>query len=338
MKAVVLHGVDDLRVEDVPEPELVPGSVRIRVEFGGICGSDLHYWRHGGAGTSIVREPIVLGHEIAGRIVDVAVDVSDVEPGEKVTVHPATFPSPCAIYNGNTLHLSPDVDHLGSAARLPHSNGAFSEYVVVSASQIRVLPPHLDTQTASVSEPLAVALHAVLRAGDLQGKRVVVNGAGPIGCLIIVSALAAGASEICVGDITDRALTIAAKLGAHRVVNIARDESLTPHADVVFEATGVPQALRQCFDCVRPGGKIVQVGMLPAGDITLDLARLVTREVDYLGSFRFLDEVTDAVNLLAAGTDLTPMLTHTFDVADAESAFRTALDRTISNKVVLKLI
>ncbi|MFB9783565.1 MULTISPECIES: zinc-binding dehydrogenase [Rhodococcus] len=149
------------------------------------------------------------------------------------------------------------------------------------------------------------------RVGDIQGKRVVVNGAGPIGCLIIVSALAAGASEICVGDITDRALTIAAELGAHRVVNIAHDETLTPNADIVFEATGVPQALKQCFDCVRPGGKIVQVGMLPAGDISLDPARLVTREVDYLGSFRFLDEITDAVKLLAAGTDLTPMLTHT---------------------------
>jgi hypothetical protein len=98
VKAVVLHGMNDLRVEDVPEPELVPGSVKIRVEYAGICGSDLHYWRHGGAGTSIVREPIVLGHEITGRIVDVAADVSEIEPGERVTVHPATLPSPCATF------------------------------------------------------------------------------------------------------------------------------------------------------------------------------------------------------------------------------------------------
>ena len=153
-----------------------------------------------------------------------------------------------------------------------------------------------------------------------EERGVVVNGVGPIGCLIIVSALAAEASEICVGDLTDRALTIATKLEAHRVVNIAQNETLTPNADVVFEATGVPHALKICFDRVRPGGRIVQVGMLPAGDITLDLGRLVTREADYLGSFRFLNEFTDAVKLLATRTDLAAMLTHTFYVRDAETA------------------
>jgi L-idonate 5-dehydrogenase len=335
MKAVVLHGVDDLRTIDVDDPVLVPGSVKIRVEFGGICGSDLHYWKHGGAGTSVVREPLVLGHEVAGVVAVVADDVTTVSVGDRVTVHPATFPTPCAVFGGPTLHLSPDVIHLGSAARLPHTAGAFSEFVVVPVGQVRILPGSVDTRTAAASEPLAVAVHALNRSGGVAGKSVMVNGAGPIGCLVVAGAVAAGAREIWVSDLTDGALDVATTLGAHHVVNIAGGQALPTNVDVVFEATGVPRAVKQCFSSVRPGGTIVQVGMLPQGEAAMDLALLVTREVSYHGSFRFLDEITDAVELLSSGLDIEPMLTHTFGIDDAPAAFATALDRNRASKVML---
>lgn len=335
MKAVVLQGVDDLGVVEVEEPGVRAGSVKIRVEFGGICGSDLHYWKHGGAGTSIVREPIVLGHEVAGVVAEVADDVTEVSVGNRVTVHPATFPAPCSMFAGPTLHMSPDVEHLGSAARLPHTPGAFSEFIVVSVGQVRVLPSGVDTRNAAASEPLAVAAHAIVRSGGVTGKSVMVNGAGPIGCLVVAGVVAAGAREVWVSDLAGGALRIAKALGAHRAVNIAREESLPSNIEVVFEATGVPRAVRQCFESVRPGGTIVQVGMLPTGEVPMDLALLVTREVSYLGSFRFIDEITDAVDLLSAGLDLEPMLTHTFVVDDAQLAFSTALDRNSASKVLL---
>lgn len=336
MRAVILHGVDDLRVEEVPDPIVTPGTVKVRVEYGGICGSDLHYWKHGGAGTSRVREPMVLGHEIAGHVVDVASDVATVSVGDRVTVHPATFPAPCALYTANTVHLSPEVEHLGSAAKVPHAHGAFSDFVVVPVDQLRPLPDTLTTRVAAVSEPLGVALHAIARGGDVDGKRVMVNGAGPIGCLVVAGVVAAGAKEVWVSDIARTALDIATKLGAHRTVNVALGENLPMNADIVFEATGVPRALAQCFASVRPGGTIVQVGMLPRGEIGVAMAQLVTKEVHYLGSFRFLDEITDAVSVLAAGATIEPMLTHTVDVADAVTAFEQALDRSSASKVMLR--
>jgi L-idonate 5-dehydrogenase len=334
VKAVVAYGREDLRVVDVAEPSCGPGQVAVAVEYGGICGSDLHYWRHGAVGTSVLREPMILGHEVAGRIRGLGAGVRALRAGDSVTVHPARPCGTCVECGRQRPHLCRNVAHLGSAARLPHTDGAFCETVVVQAEQVRLLPDGLPTRIAATAEPLAVALHATNRAGDLRGRTVLVNGAGPIGCLLVATAVRAGASHVCVSDLADAALELAGSMGAHDSVNVTTAK-LPADVDVVFEVSAAPAALGPCLDAVAKGGTLVQVGMLPRTEVPVDLSRLVTKEIDYLGSMRFVDEITDAVQALAGGLDVEPLLTHTFPVDETHAAFETALDPSVAGKVLL---
>ncbi|TRW44799.1 L-idonate 5-dehydrogenase [Georgenia yuyongxinii] len=340
MKAVVVHGAGDLRVEDIPEPQCGPDEVLVEMEFGGICGSDLAYWRHGASGTAVLREPLVLGHEVAGRIAQVGANVRGLVTGTPVTVHPATnvgdgvMPERLA---GRT-NLYHTVRYFGSAAFVPHEQGGFCQYRVVRPDQIRVLPTNVTTRQAAVAEPLAVALHAVNRAGDLTGKTVLVNGCGPIGVLTVAAAKARGAAEVIGADLAPASLEIARRMGADRVVNPAAGEDLPQDVDVSFEASGAPAALGGVIAATARGGVLVQVGNLPVGDVSASLGNIVTREIEYRGSYRFADEISDALTLLSEGLDVEPLLTHTFLLADALAAFETAGDRsTGSSKVLLQI-
>jgi len=335
VKALVVHGQGDLRVEARPDPLCPPDAVIVDIEYGGICGSDIHYVLHGATGLSILKEPMVLGHEVAGRIRSLGAGVSGFNEGQVVTIHPATTCGACPACLSGRDNLCKDSSYYGSAAHFPHTDGAFASQKVVAAHQIRVAPSGVSTRQAAVAEPLAVAIHAVRRAGDLQGKTVLVNGAGPIGSLVVAAARRAGAATILASDVAESSLAVAKAMGADTVVNV-REESL-PEADVAFEASGLPGVLGGVFAAVRPGGVVVQVGNLPAGLVQAELAALVSREIDYRGTYRFVDEISDALAYLADGLDVEPVLTHTFDADDAEEAFRTATDRsTGSSKVLLK--
>ncbi|MGI8313413.1 L-idonate 5-dehydrogenase [Saccharopolyspora hattusasensis] len=334
MKAVVLHGKQDLRWEEVEEPRPGPAEVVVAVDYGGICGSDLHYWRDGSAGTSILRAPLVLGHEVAGTVVEHGSEAIDVAIGTPVTIHPAATCQGCAECAAGQPNLCSDATYFGSAARLPHTAGAFARYRAVPRDQLRLLPPGLPMRHGAVAEPLGVAVHALHRAGSIRGRSVLVNGAGPIGCLLVAAARAAGAEQVHAADLAAESLAIARAMGADRTVHIGADE-LPREVDVVFEASGAPAALGGCFDAVRRGGTVVQVGNLPPGVISAELASLVTKEVTYAGSYRFVDEITDAVALLAGTIDVEPLLTHTFTPDRLSEAFHTALDRRTSSKVLL---
>ena len=344
MKAVVVHGKDDLRVEEVPDPTCGPKDVLVRMEWGGICGSDITYWKKGISGTAVLREPLILGHEVAGRIVEIGDDVDrrkhNLHVDDAVTVHPATLVGdhkmPRAI--ADRLNLWPEVRYFGSAAFLPHEQGGFSEYRVVRADQIRALPSNVRTKSGALAEPLGVALHAVNRAGDVDGRSVLVNGAGPIGALCAAAAHAAGAARVTVSDVADVPLQIATKMGADEVVNVAAGGELPTDVDVAFEASGVAATLGAVIAATRRGGTLVQVGNLPGGDVSATLGNIVTREIEYRGSYRFVDEITDAVAQMARGLDVNPLMTHEFELADAAEAFAVAADRsTGSSKVMLKL-
>ncbi|MCP2163606.1 L-idonate 5-dehydrogenase [Goodfellowiella coeruleoviolacea] len=335
MQAVVIHGARDLRLDDIERPAPGPDDVLVAVEYGGICGSDLHYWQHGATGTSILREPMVLGHEVAGVVAAVGSGITDVHTGQPVTLHPATTCDHCPECRGGHPNLCADVSYFGSAARLPHSPGAFARYRVVPRAQVRPLPPGVSTRHGAVAEPLGVAVHAVRRAGSVRGRRVLVNGAGPIGCLVVAAAKALGAGEVHASDLTAASLGIAAAMGADHTVQVGTGQSLPAEVDVVFEASGAPAAVGACLTALRRGGTLVQVGNLPAGQVSVELAPLVSREITYVGSFRFVDEISDAVALIAEGLDVEPLLTHTFPVDQVETAFRTALDRSVASKVLL---
>lgn len=340
MKAVVAVAANDLRIEHIEEPTAGPGQVRVAMEWGGICGSDLSYWRHGASGTAILREPLVLGHEVAGHIDQIGEGVEGLTVGQNVTIHPATLVGDHKVpeYLQGRDNLWPECRYFGSAAFMPHEQGGFCAYRVVRQDQVRALPEGLTTRQGAVAEPLGVAIHAVSRAGDVKGKSVLVNGAGPIGSLVVAAAKHAGAAKVYAADLSDKSLAVAKAMGADEVIDRSKGEPLPQDVRVAFDASGAPQALGDIFLAVERGGRFVQVGNLPAGEISVTLGQLVTREIDYVGSYRFSDEITDAVAAMADGLDVDPLLTHTFNIDDAVEAFETAGDRsTGSSKVMLKL-
>ena len=183
MDALVIHAAGDLRVEDVPTPAVGPGQMCVRVRAGGICGSDLHYFQHGGFGTIRVLHPMVLGHEVAGMIEEVAADVTRFAPGDRIAICPSQPCSRCRFCQLGLQNHCLDMRYYGSAMRNPHVQGAFRQEIVCEVSQAHRLAEGVSDAEGAMAEPLAVALHAVNRAGPLLGKSVIVTGCGPIGAL-----------------------------------------------------------------------------------------------------------------------------------------------------------
>lgn len=336
MKAVVVHGNRDVRVDEVPDPVPGGGEVLLALEWGGICGSDISYWRHGGTGTAVLRHPMILGHEVAGRVAGLGPGVSGVEIGRPVTVHPAELVGEHAYPEGRS-NLHPHVRYFGSAAFDPHTDGGFSQYRAVPVGQLRVLPDGVSTQQGALAEPLGVALHAVNRAGSLRGRTVLVNGAGPIGALVVAAAKYRGASAVIAADLAAASLEIAERMGADETRDLST-QSLPEDVDVSFEASGAPAAIGPVLRATARGGAVVQVGNLPGDVVPAALGDLVTREITWIGSYRFVDEITDALDALRDGLDVTPLITHTYPLARAAEALATAADRTTgSSKVLLDL-
>lgn len=334
MKALAIHGKEDIRWEDREVPTPGDGEVRLRVNYVGICGSDLHYYFHGANGEYTIREPLTPGHELSG-VVDL--DPSGrLAPGTPVTVHPARYGPEVAGLEDHP-HLRPGGDYFGSAAANPHRQGGASELLIVEDHMVRVLPASLPLERAALAEPLAVAIHAVSLAGDITGKRVLVIGAGPIGLLVVAAAVKAGASVVGASDVREEPLDRAKTLGATEVSLVGRDTIENESYDVVFECSGVGVALTQAVRAARRAGSIVQVGMLPNADIAVNLAPLLAKELTIRGAFRFSTEIDDAVALLAESDALDSVISHVLPASDAVEAFELARDSSASAKVLLSL-
>lgn len=339
MKAVLINQDLQLSVEDIADPTPGTGEVRVRMEYGGVCGSDIAYWKTGVSGTAVLREPLILGHEVAGVVDAVGEGVASVSEGDRVTFHPATLVGEHTVAPEleERTNLWPEVRYFGSAAFMPHEQGGFSTYRVVREDQIYVLPDNVTTRQAAAAEPLAVAIHAVKRAGSLAGKKVLVNGCGPIGALAVAAAKHYGAAEVWASDLADSSLEHAREMGADHTVNVSSEE-LPEDMEVTIDASGAPAAIGGLLMATRRGGTLVQVGNLPNQPVPVNIGQLVTREITWVGSYRFVDEVREALDAMAHGLDVEPILTHEFDIDDAEEAFETAADRaTGSSKVLLKL-
>lgn len=334
MKALRIHGKQDLRLDEVPTPEPSPGQVRLRMAYAGVCGSDLHYYFDGANGAFVVREPLAPGHEVSGTV--------DVDPsgrfrvGTPVTVHPATF-GVCQPGLEHHPHLWPEGAYLGSASTWPHTQGGMVEHLVVDAAMVRPLPHGLSLRDAALAEPLAVALHGINVAGGVEGARVLVSGSGPIGLLASAAALARGAASVTASDVLPGPLARARALGVHHTVQVGGDELPTEAYDVVLECSGALPAINAAIRAVRRAGVVAQLGMLPSGRQPFDLASVISKEVQVRGSFRFRDEVDEAILLLAANPGIAGVVTHEYAAEEAEDAFAMARDSAASGKVLVRL-
>ncbi len=344
MKAIVCHAPEDLRLDAVNvnisnTDALGPQQLAVRVAYGGICGSDLHYYRHGGFGTVRIKEPMVLGHEVSGIVSAVGAEVKNFAPGQRIAISPSR---PCGVcqycQKGHQNHCL-DMRFYGSAMRFPHIQGAFRESLVIDASQAHKLSDNLSLSLAALAEPLSVGLHAIQRAGSVFGKQVLVTGCGPIGALLIAGLRRAGAARIVAVDVADKPLECARAMGADDTINLATTpDGLAPFAankgvfDVMFEASGNDKALRSGLDVVTPRGVIVSIGL--GGDSTLPLNQLVGKELELRGTFRFHEEFAVAVRVLNEGLiDGRPVISHVLDFDQATQAFELASDKSQAMKV-----
>lgn len=339
MKAVVIHQAMDLRVEERAAETLGQGQIEVAIKRGGICGSDLHYYKHGGFGTIRLKEPMVLGHEVAGEVTKLGAGVTSVKVGDIVAVNPSRPCGQCIYCQKGQQNHCLDMLFYGSAMRFPHVQGAFQQSLIADASQAHIISKAVSIEEAAFAEPFAVTLHAIIRAGSLANKRVLVTGCGPIGALAIIAARTHGAQEIIATDVSDFTLGLAKKVGADRTINVATNaDQISPFKadkgtfDIMIEASGNEAALHLGLEVLRPRGILVQLGL--GGNIALPQNMIVSKEIEIRGSFRFHEEFALAVNLInKRRVDLKPLLTEVFPLAQAKQAFDLAGDRSRAMKV-----
>jgi L-idonate 5-dehydrogenase len=337
MKAIVIHAAHDLRIEDCPNEPLGRAQVRLRVATGGVCGSDLHYYNHGGFGAVRLKQPMILGHEVSAYVEELGADVVGLRAGQLVAVSPSRPCGHCPYCQEGLQNQCLNMRFYGSAMPFPHIQGAFREILIADASQCTPADG-LTPAEAAMAEPLAVTLHATTRAGQMLGKRVLVTGCGPIGQLAILAARRAGAAEIMAVDLSDFTLAMARQNGADLTLNTATNpDSLAPysankgHFDVLYECSGAAPALTAAIQAMRPRGVILQLGL--GGDMLLPMMAITAKELELRGSFRFHSEFATGVRLMQSGLiNVKPLITHTVTLPNAETAFKLASDRSQAMK------
>lgn len=305
-----------------------PNDVRIAIHTVGICGSDVHYYTHGAIGPFVVRQPMILGHEASGTIVEVGNAVVGLKPGDRVCMEPGV-PNPLGRATRTGLYnLDPDVRFWAT----PPVHGVLRSNVVHPADFTFKLPDQVSFAAGAMVEPLAVGVHAVTKARAAPGHVAVVTGAGPIGLLTGMAALAAGCAHVVISDVEDTKLRLARSLGAVSTVNV-RNNSLVDHvmsvtggwgADVVYECSGSAQAAAAVFAPLAPGGVVVYVG-IPLEPVAYDVAAAQIKEARVEHVFRYAHVFPRCVAMLASGSiDVAPLITRTFAFADSISAFEIA--------------
>lgn len=338
----VLHGANDLRYQSLPTEPLGPRAVRVVLGAAGICGSDQHYFRHGRMGPFVLKTPFALGHEMSGEISETGSGVSGFAPGDRVVIDPALTCGKCPGCNAGRANLCANVQFMGSASHDPHLDGGYRGSFVVDAARCVKVPSKTPHNILAVSEPLSVAVHAAVRAGNLLGRDVIITGAGTIGTLIAATAKAAGAARIYVSDPSAFRRGIALQMGATEVIDptdtsiIEMIDAKGGEFDLGFEASGHPNAFVDVVRSIRRGGKAVLVGMIPTQECTVPFNHMTTREIDLVSTFRQNGVFARSAQMLVDGfVDPRPILTGTYDLADIQTAMNASFDTERHLKVLL---
>lgn len=318
MRASVLTDIGTLTVEDRPIPVPAPREVVVAVSAGGVCGSDVHYYRHGRIGDYVVRAPLVLGHELAGRITAVGDAIDPARVGQRVAVEPQRPCRRCRQCAAGRYNLCPHIEFYAT----PPVDGALCGYVVIDAEMAHPIPDGLSDEAAALLEPLSVAIAAMRKARIGPGSSLLIAGAGPIGVICAQTARAFGAARIAVSDPVAARRERAQRFGATEVLDPAIDDvaALDPQVDAFVDASGAPPAVRGGIRAVGPAGRVVLVGM-GADDYPLPVGYLQNMEITVTGVFRYTDTWPTAIHLVTSGAvDLDSLVTGRFDldhVADA---------------------
>jgi len=333
-----IHGAEDLRIEDVPCPQPGPDQALVKMGAAGICGSDMHYFRDGQIGKFKIQEPLIPGHEASGVIASLGANVTGLKEGQRVAINPSHPCGTCSRCREGRENLCDSMFFLGSASVFPHAQGMFREYFLISAKQCIPVSNQVSLEELALSEPLSVGLHAVNRAGNLCGKKVLISGSGTIGCMVLLAAKLDGAEQVTMVDVLEEPLAIARKVGADQMLCVKPSAAPSPELlnefDVAFEVSGAASALGNCIELVRRGGTIVQVGTLPVEGVHLFANQIMVKELDIRGSMRFGNVFSRAVRLLESQRlNVQPILTGRFPIAEAAKALQLAFDKTVSMKV-----
>jgi len=333
MKAAYLVKPGKIEYRQIPVPEPASDEALVEVISCGVCGSDVHYYQHGRIGNMVVREPLILGHECAGVVVQTGEEVTNVVPGDRVAVEPGVPCRRCEFCKTGRYNLCKDVQFLAT----PPVHGAFTEYIAHPADFLFKLPESVSLEEGSMIEPFSVGLHAAQRAGATVGKTAAVLGAGPIGLCVIQALRAYGINTLIATDVADTRLKLARKLGASETLNAAETDVADAvrlitggrGVDIVCETAGSAVTVKQTVSLAARGGRIVLVGLPPDDEIALNVLGLLAGEIDMFSIFRYANVYPKAIELLSAGkVDLKTMITHRYGMDRVAEAFEFAVQRS----------
>lgn len=325
-RAAYMTGLNKMEIREIEVPVPKEKEVLVKLEYVGICGSDVHYLEHGKIGDFIVKGDFILGHECAGTIVAIGAKVEKLKVGDKVALEPGITCGQCEFCKTGRYNLCPDVEFLAT----PPYQGCFMNYIAFPENMAFKLPDMISTKEGALVEPLAVGMHAAKQGKVKLGDSVVILGSGTIGLVTLLACKAFGATDITVVDVIPKRLEYAKKLGATTVINatevdvLAEIDKLTNKTgvDVVIETAGSAQTIAQTPYLIKNGGCIVLVGMAPQDIIEYNFAKILAKEAEIKSVFRYRNIYPQAIQAISKGViDISGIITHEFAFEDVVKAF-----------------
>jgi len=327
MKAMMLTGIRQMEMKEISRPAIVrPSDVLIKMSVVGVCGSDIHYYTQGQIGSQVVEYPFTVGHEGAGIVIETGSDVERVRPGDAIAIEPAMPCWECDQCLAGRHHTCRKLRFLGCPGQ---AEGCLMEYIVMPEDSCFPLYGGLHADHGSISEPLAIGVYAVKKSGGVKGLDVGILGFGPIGMSVLLAAKAEGAKSFTVTDKIQPRLALALKEGATAIFNPVKEDfvsMLTEHhplgLDVVFECCGQQEAFDQAIDVLKPGGRLVVVGIPEFDEWSMNVERTRRKEISLQFIRRQVDCVETALDLMESGKiNIANMVTHRFPFSGTKEAF-----------------
>lgn len=333
MKVAVMTGIGKMAFEERDIPKAKDDEVLVKLEYVGICGSDLHYYESGAIGDFVVKPPFVLGHEPGGTVVEVGKNVTHLKVGDRVALEPGKTCGHCEFCKTGRYNLCPDVVFFAT----PPVDGVFQEYVAHEADLCFKLPDNVSTMEGALIEPLAVGFHAAMQGGARAGQTAVVMGAGCIGLVTMMALKAMGVSKVYSVDVMEKRLQKALELGADGVINGSKADAVEEvmkltegrGCDLAIETAGTQITTVQTMNMTKKGATIVLVGYSKSGEMTLPMSLALDKELTFKTIFRYRHIYPMAIDAVAAGkVNLKGIVTDIFDLDDIQNA----MDSSVNNK------